>query len=248
MNVIAFVNQKGGVGKTTLALHMGAMLSSKGYSTLIIDNDSQCNISNTFLKETPNKTMFDVMTNGILLKDIIQKTELNNLDIAPNTVNSVDTNILISRKDCRELILKNSIKESNLSYDYILIDCNGALDLCMINALACANNAIIPIDCSAYSLTGLSNLTSYINQVKSLNKDLTVKGFVLNNVDRRSNLSVTLREAINGAFPSKLLKQDISMSSIFAKMQYNKETILNHKNTKSYKEIKELTAEVFNVN
>ena len=247
MNITAYVNQKGGVGKTTLALNLGALLAQKGYATLLIDNDSQCNITNTFLQSKPEKSMYNVMTEGVLLKDIIQKTEVKNLDIAPNILKSVDTNILIASADCRELILKNAIEKSDLKYDYILVDCNGALDLCMINALATANNAIIPIDCSAYSLTGLSNLIQYINQVKSLNKGLEIKGFVLNNIDRRSNIAEMLRSAIDSAFPNKLLKQDISMSSVFAKMQYSKKTIIDHKNTKSYKELKELLSEVFNV-
>lgn len=244
MNIIAFVNQKGGVGKTSLSVNLGALLADAGKKTIILDNDSQANATNTLLNIKPDKTLYDVIINNVNLHDVIYKTDINNLDIIPNCLKSIDINILISTKLSRELLLKNAIDKAALNYDYMLIDCNPSLDLNMINALATADNVIIPIDSSSYSITGLSNLINFINDIKAINHSLKIQGFVLNRIDRRSNLTDTIREAIDKAYPGLLLKQDISLANLFTKMTYDKETIIAHKKTKTYKELNNLLQEV----
>ncbi|MGU8541596.1 ParA family protein, partial [Clostridium perfringens] len=226
MRVIALVNQKGGVGKTTLSINMAAILADLGYKVLLIDNDSQSNVTNTFLTEEPSKTLYNVMLRDIDLKEVIQNTGIKNLDIAVNSLESSDLNLLLGPKVAREMKLKNAIVKSKIDYDFVFIDCNPSLDLSMINALVAANEVIIPIDSSAYSLTGLNNLIKFINDVKVLNSSLEINGFVLNNVDRRTALYKEVADVINQYYPEKLFKQQIGQNVIFNKMQFKKETII----------------------
>ncbi|MDM0953437.1 AAA family ATPase [Clostridium perfringens] len=244
MRVIALVNQKGGVGKTTLSINMAAILADLGYKVLLIDNDSQSNVTNTFLTEEQSKTLYNVMLRDIDLKEVIQNTGIKNLDIAVNSLESSDLNLLLGPKVAREMKLKNAIVKSKIDYDFVFIDCNPSLDLSMINALVAANEVIIPIDSSAYSLTGLNNLIKFINDVKVLNSSLEINGFVLNNVDRRTALYKEVADVINQYYPEKLFKQQIGQNVIFNKMQFKKETIINHKDNKAYEELVKLISEV----
>lgn len=244
MRVIAFVNQKGGVGKTTLSINMAAILADLGYKVLLIDNDSQSNVTNTFLTEEPSKTLYNVMLRDIGLKEIIQNTGIENLDVAVNSLESSDLNLLLGPKVAREMKLKNAIVNSKIDYDFVFIDCNPSLDLSMINALVAANEVIIPIDSSAYSLTGLNNLIKFINDVKVLNSSLEINGFVLNNVDRRTVLYKEVEAAINEYYPEKLFKQQIGQNVIFNKMQFKKQTIIDNKDNKAYEELVKLISEV----
>lgn len=244
MRIIAFVNQKGGVGKTTLSLNLASILADNGSKVLIIDNDSQANITNTFLDEEPENTLYNVILHEEKLENIIHKTNIENLDIAVNSLASSDINLLLSTEIAREMKLKNAIENANIDYDYVFIDCNPALDLNLINALVATEEVVIPIDTSAYSLTGLKNLVAFIDKVKVLNKKLDIKGFVLNNIDRRTSLYKDIEEAINELYPGMLLSQGISLNSIFSKMQFAKETIIANKSNKAYAELNNLLLEV----
>ena len=158
MKIIAFVNQKGGVGKTTLSLNLAALLAEEGKKVLIIDNDSQSNITNTFFNEEFDNTIYNVILKDENLNNVIHRTSIENLDVVVNSLASADINLLLSTEIAREMKLKNALTKAKLNYDYVLIDCNPSLDLNMVNALVACDEVIIPIDCSAYSLTGLKNL------------------------------------------------------------------------------------------
>ena len=165
MKIIAFVNQKGGVGKTTLSLNLAALLAEEGKKVLIIDNDSQANITNTFFNEEFDNTIYNVILKGEDLNNVINKTSIENLDVVVNSLASADINLLLSTEIAREMKLKNAVTKAKLDYDYVLIDCNPSLDLNMVNALVACDEVIIPIDCSAYSLTGLKNLVDFIEKI-----------------------------------------------------------------------------------
>lgn len=244
--IISFVNQKGGTGKTTLSLNVAAILTDMGYKVLLIDADAQGNLTNTFIQE-PQKTLYDIMIKDEPLHNVIVETSLNNnLHIIPNDILSCDINLILAPEIARELKLKNALDKANLEYDYIIIDCNPSLDVCLINVLCCSNTVYIPIDTSAYSFVGLTNLINFIEKVTPLNPTLTIGGFIFNNIDRRTNLFKEIIQGINHIYPNKLLKTSISLNSIYPKMQFRKETILNNKNTKSYVELKKLTEEIIN--
>ena len=244
MKIIAFVNQKGGVGKTTLSLNLASLLAEEGKRVLIIDNDSQANITNTFFNEEFDETIYNVILKGQDLNKVIHKTSIENLDVVVNSLASADINLLLSTEIAREMKLKNAVVKANLDYDYVLIDCNPSLDLNMINALVACDEVIIPIDCSAYSLTGLKNLVDFIEKIKVLNEHLVIKGFILNNVDRRTSLYNEIKDVINEVYPGKLFEQEISLNSIFNKMQFRKDTVVDYKKNKAYTELKKLLAEV----
>ena len=244
--IISFINQKGGTGKTTLSLNISAILADKGYKVLLIDTDAQGNLTNTFI-QNPKKTLYDVMVKDNPLHDVLVKTSLNhNLDIIPNNILSYDINLILAPEIARELKLKNALDKDNLKYDYIIIDCNPSLDVCLINVLCCSNIVYILIDTSAYSFVGLTNLVNFIEKVKPLNPNLNIGGFIFNNIDRRTTLFKEIIDAVNHIYPDKLLKTTISLNSIYPKMQLKKETILSNKNTKSYLELSKLTEEIIN--
>lgn len=244
MKIISFVNQKGGVGKTTLSINIAAILADQGKKVLIIDNDSQSNVTSTFFNYEPTKTLYNVLLNNLNFKEIIQNTNIKNLDVAVNSIASSDINLLLSTEIAREVKLRNAIKDAKLDYDYVIIDCNPALDLSLINALVTTDEVIIPIDCSAYSLTGLNNLLKFIEKLKVLNKELKINGFILNNVDRRTVTYKDIIEAINQYYPNMLFENYIGMNSIYSKMQFAKETIIENKNNKAFIELNAVIKEL----
>ncbi|MGL5617045.1 MAG: ParA family protein [Sarcina sp.] len=244
MKIIAFVNQKGGVGKTTLSINIAAILAEQGKKVLIIDNDSQSNVTSTFFDYEPVKTLYNVLLNNLNLKEIINSTKIKNLDIAVNSIASSDINLLLSTEIAREMKLKNVITEAQIKYDYIIIDCNPALDLSLINALVATNEVIIPIDCSAYSLTGLNNLLKFIEKLKIVNKELKINGFILNNVDRRTTTYKDIIEAIHQYYPNMLFENYLGMNSIYSKMQFAKETIIENKTNKAFIELNAVIKEM----
>lgn len=244
MKIISFVNQKGGVGKTTLSINIAAVLAERGSKVLLIDNDAQGNSTTTFVAGELEKTLYDVVVNNIELKEIIKKTAIQNLDIAVNNLRYAEASLMLSAKVARELKLKSAIDNAKLNYDYIIIDCNPSMDLALINALVVTDHIIAPIDASAYSLVGISSLLGFIETIKILNKDINVASFVLNNIDRRTSTYKEIAMAINEAYPNMLLKQQIGMNSLFAKMQFARETVIENKSNNAYKEILNVVKEL----
>lgn len=245
MKIVSFVNKKGGVGKTTICLNLAAILASKNKKVLILDNDGQCNITKTFNLEHSPKTLYNVILNEESLFSVIQKTNIENLDVVPNNKFYQDALMKITTVKNRELRLKVALENLNLSYDYIFIDCNPSMDLGVLNALAASDEVIIPLDISAYSLEGLTDLISFINAIKkNINSSLEIKSFILNNIDRRTKLHLEIESAINKIYPNKLAKVTLSLSSIFSKMQFKKETLINNKLSKSYLEYNKLIKEL----
>ena len=245
MKVISFVNKKGGVGKTTLCLNFAAILASKNKKILIIDNDAQCNITKTFNLENSSKSLYDVMLNKESLFNVIKKTNINNLDLVPNNKFYQDVIMKIASASNREFKLKTALDDLNLKYDYILIDCNPSLDLGVLNALVATDEVIIPVDTSAYALEGLTDINDFINAINTnINSSLKIKSFILNNIDRRTKLYLEIQSAINKVYPGKLAKTTISLSSIYAKMQFKKQTLIDNKISKSYLEYNKLLKEL----
>ena len=245
MKVVSFVNKKGGVGKTTLCLHLAAILASKGKQVLIIDNDGQCNITSTFNLDNSPQSLYDVMINPEYLFSSIEKTNIKNLDVVPNKEYYQDAITHITSEKGREFKLRNAINNLKVKYDYIFIDCNPSMDLAFVNALVASNEVIIPIGVCAYSLTALSKVSNFIDKIKNkMNPSLEIKAFVLNDIDRRSNMDKSVAAGIDKAFPGKLAKTTISRSSIFTKMQFKKQTLVNNKLSKSYSEYKQLLKEL----
>ena len=244
MKIISFVNQKGGVGKTTLSINVAAVLAEQGNKVLLVDNDAQGNSTTTFVKGALEKTLFDVVVSKQDIYDAIRNTGIENLDIVVNNLKYAEASLMLSAEVARELRLKTAIEKANLDYDYMIIDCNPSMDLALINALVITDKIIVPIDASAYSLVGISSLLSFIDTIRILNSKIEVEGFILNNIDRRTSTYKEIASVIENQYPGMLFEQQVGMNSLFSKMQFARETVIDNKNNNAYKEVLNVVKEL----
>ena len=205
---IAIFNQKGGVGKTTTNINLGACLAIKGKKVLMLDIDPQGNTTSGIgvQKKNLEYTVYDllVMDNFDTKKAIIH-TSVPGLDIIPASVDLAGAEIELVQIEGRERRLKKSIDKVRDQYDYILIDCPPSLGLLTINSLTAVESVLIPIQCEFYALEGVSQLVSTIDLVKkSLNSKLEIEGVILSMFDGRTNLSVQVVQEVKKYFGSKV--------------------------------------------
>ncbi len=205
--IIAFVNQKGGVGKTTTCVNVSSYMASAGKKVLLVDLDPQGNASSGLgiekTKET--KTIYNVIDGECFAAEIVQKTCVSGLDIIPATVELAGAEVELVQMDGRESILKDILKELQDSYDIITIDCPPSLGLLTVNSLTAADSVLIPIQCEFYPLEGLTQLMNTIRLVKKhLNSKLEIEGVVLTMKDNRSLLVHGVSNEINKFFGKKV--------------------------------------------
>lgn len=190
---IAIANQKGGVGKTTTAINLGASLAVAEQRTLVIDIDPQGNSSSGVGVEQSDRihTIYDVLVNGRPAEEcIIEDVHFEHLDLMPSTRDLVGAEIELVDRGSREMILRDALESIQDRYDYILVDCPPSLGLLTLNTLTAANSVLIPIQCEFYALEGLSQLLNTVRLVqKGLNPSLDVEGVLLTMYDKRLNLS-----------------------------------------------------------
>jgi chromosome partitioning protein len=214
MKKVCIFNQKGGVGKTTTNINLCAYLAMEGYKVLTIDIDPQGNTTSGLGLDKRNleMSMYDVITSDASLRDVILKSELvQNLDIAPSTMELAGAEVEVIGKENREVILANKIKEVEDDYDFIFIDCPPSLGVLTINALTSVESVLIPIQCEFYALEGVGQLINTIKLVKkSLNKDLEIEGVVMTMYDYRTNLSNEVFEEVKNFFNEKVYNTTIS--------------------------------------
>ncbi|MBE6052698.1 MAG: ParA family protein [Clostridium sartagoforme] len=214
MKKVCIFNQKGGVGKTTTNINLCAYLAMEGYKVLTIDIDPQGNTTSGLGLDKRNleMSMYDVITSDASLRDIILKSELvQNLYIAPSTMELAGAEVEVIGKENRETILANKIKEIEDEYDYIFIDCPPSLGVLTINALTSVESVLIPIQCEFYALEGVGQLINTIKLVKkSLNEELEIEGVVMTMYDYRTNLSNEVFEEVKNFFNEKVYNTTIS--------------------------------------
>jgi len=206
--LIAVANQKGGVGKTTTAVNLGACLADLGYRTLVIDLDPQGNASTGLGVNTRELecSMYDVILNDSQLVDCIEGTEIKNLFLAPASLDLAGAEIELVPAFSRELKLKNAVHEVEDDYDFILIDCPPSLGLLTVNAMATATEVLVPIQCEYYALEGLGQLLRNVELVrKNLNRDLEVSAIVLS-MYQRTNLADQVVKEVRRHFGDKVCR------------------------------------------
>jgi chromosome partitioning protein len=199
--VIAFCNQKGGVGKTTTAASLGVCLTDMDYKVLLVDLDPQANLSMGLGIDVYNldNSVYDVLQHpGADIAGVIQ--QIDSLDILPSTLDLTAAELELAGKYGREWLLKEVLDSVRNDYDFVLIDAPPSLGLFTLNALTAATEVIIPVQVHVYALRGLSQLQETIRLVQKHNPSLHISGVVCTMYDRRTNLSEAVEESIREAF------------------------------------------------
>lgn len=202
---IAFVNQKGGVGKTTSCVNLGSCLRAAGARVLVCDFDPQGNATSGFGvdKGAVFPTIYDVLISGAPVENAIVKTPY--ADVLPANKALAGASVEMIAMDRREYLLKEALTKVQENYDFILIDCPPSLELLTLNCLCAADAVLVPVQCEYYALEGLSDLLSTVRIVKSrLNPAIQMEGLLLTMYDGRTNLSMQVAEEVKRHFPGKV--------------------------------------------
>jgi len=210
--VLAVANQKGGVGKTTTSVNLGAALAELGFRVLVIDLDPQGNATTGLGIDARNfeLSMYDVLMRDSSLEDCVEPTSMKNLFVAPATIALAGAEIELVPAFSRELKLKKSIESIIDDFDYVLIDCPPSLGLITVNALAAADEVLVPIQCEYYALEGLSQLMRNVHLVASnLNPKLDISTIVLTMYDARTKLADQVANEVRLHFGAKVCRNVI---------------------------------------
>jgi len=190
--IIAVVNQKGGVGKTTTTINLAAALTLKGKKVLLIDMDPQGNAATGLgiPRASREITLYDVLVDGAALSDATLETTVPGLKLIPSHVDLAGAELEIGDRAGRTTILRDAIKNDSSQYDYVLIDCPPSLNLLTVNALSASRSVLVPLQCEFFALEGLSQLLQTIEMAKArINPNLVIDGVMLTMYDPRNRLS-----------------------------------------------------------
>lgn len=241
---IAIVNQKGGVGKSTTAINLGASISDYGRKVLIVDVDPQGNATSGLGLEKADLeySIYDALIDDTPLKDIIQPTGHDNFYILPANIDLAGAEIELVSLMSRESRLKKMIEESEIDFDYIFFDCPPSLGLLTLNALTASDYLIVPIQCEYYALEGLGQLMQTIELVQgNLNPDLQLLGVVLTMNDARTNLSSQVIDEVKNYFGSDVFNTIIPRNVRLSEAPSFGEPIVTYdpssRGAKAYKEL-----------
>lgn len=239
--IIAVVNQKGGVGKTTTAINVSAQLAGPRCRVLLVDLDPQGNATSGLAipKESTAITTYDVLNGTVRPMDAAQKTNVAHLFVLPANNNLAGAEVELVDRQHREFALSQALQQS-LTYDYIIIDCPPSLGLLTINALTAANSVLIPVQAEYYAMEGLSQLLQTIQAVRgSTNPQLELLGIALTMFDKRNSLSEQVQAEVRNYFGDKLFNTIIPRNVRLAEAPSYGRTIYEHdrwsKGARSYK-------------
>ena len=203
--IISVSNNKGGVGKTSLATNLATGLALKNKKTLLIDMDPQGNATQSFgIDGTEiDFTMYDLFLRSQNISSVIKPTNIKKLDLCPSNINLIDAESELLSKIGREKIFENKIEEKKEEYDFIIIDCPPALGILSVNALACSNSVIVIIEPTEFSLSGMEQFLETIDLVKNINKKLEIEGVLLNRVEKNTKIFKNCFNELESIFGKK---------------------------------------------
>ena len=247
--IIAFANQKGGVGKTTTCVNMASFMALMGKKILIIDLDSQGNATSNlgFEKTGELNSVYQIMTSSCKVQEAIYETKVQNLSMIPSNIDLAGIEVELVYMKQREYVLKKVLDEIKNDYDFITIDCPPSLGLLTVNAFTASDSVIIPIQCEFFALEGLSQLMNTIRLVKKkLNPNIAIDGVVLTMRDTRSNLGKQVAAEINKFFGTTVFSTPIPRNVRLAESpSYGLPIYLYDKNCVGSKAYRSLTEEYF---
>ncbi len=203
--IISIINQKGGVGKTTTAVNLSALMADMGQRVLVVDLDPQGNTTSGLGMAVEDASVYEVLMGRIQMRDLVEKTDFKNLSIAGSDIRLAGAELELVSVDKREFRLKTALNAVAKDFDFIMIDCPPSLSLLTVNALTASDGVIIPIQCEYYALEGVASLMQTIQRVKkTFNPRLDIEGVLLTMLDGRTNLGLQVVDEVKKHFKKQV--------------------------------------------